>query len=480
MFACDHKRLKLSFNEFHDVKADDMPEYGDYCLLELKDGRYTAGEWYPDDYENKTVLAGYFNRGTADSVDVAEVARWHSLEHYDLTNCLEDEEIGWINMGPSGEETYTVQIGDFKSFEDGDFPKSEQFCLLIMKDGGLAAGRWNELREKYGCFIYASALASHSMEKVWAWTALSSDDVFEREQEEEREKLREEELNKNPVADLVKFKYGTDVEVYYKKALEKLQSEYPWASMAQMKKKTKYVIVPRHGEYIFGMDWGMFRGEREVREWTDGTTADDIVDFLCEYARETVKNSDPEVKFKYGYDIEVYLKKAFDNVKKDYRWLDRKIANGYCLYDIRQVNGDWEFMIKYAGNNEFYVDECTSADDFIGHVERNYQEAAIRANPVVEKYAVPREMMGKADLHGWYLERYEFYKLKTGDYKVFVQAGDRTTGGSREFFITPYCFEAKAYDEFLDRYLEIVPGGSFGLGKNDLLANKELKKFMGY
>ena len=137
-------------------------------------------------------------------------------------------------------------------------------------------------------------------------------------------------------------------------------------------------------------------------------------------------------------------------------------------------------MIKYAGNDEFYVDECSSADDFIGHVERNYQEAAIRANPVVEKYAVPREMMGKADLHGWYLERYEFYKLKTGDYKVFVQAGDRTTGGSREFFITPYCFEAKTYDEFLDRYLEIVPGGSFGLGKNDLLTNRELKKFMGY
>ena len=54
------------------------------------------------------------------------------------------------------------------------------------------------------------------------------------------------------------------------------------------------------------------------------------------------------------------------------------------------------------------------------------------------------------------------------------------TGGGREFFITPYCFEAKTYGEFLDRYLEIVPGGSFGLHKQDLLPNKELKEFLGY
>lgn len=61
-----------------------------------------------------------------------------------------------------------------------------------------------------------------------------------------------------------------------------------------------------------------------------------------------------------------------------------------------------------------------------------------------------------------------------------VQAGDRTTGGSREFFITPYCFAAKTYSEFLDRYLEIVPGFSFGLYKKDLLSNEDLRRFLGY
>ena len=61
-----------------------------------------------------------------------------------------------------------------------------------------------------------------------------------------------------------------------------------------------------------------------------------------------------------------------------------------------------------------------------------------------------------------------------------VTAGNRSTGGSRDFFITPDCFEAKTYEEFLDRYLEIVPGHSFGLGKKDLLPDKDLKEFLGY
>ncbi len=480
MFKCDYKKLKIFFNEFHDVDIKDMPEYGEYCLLELNDGRYTAGEWLPNDYEKKKVVSGKFNRGSFDSVDVAEVAKWHSLQRYDLTRCLENELIENIHNGEKTDDTYSVAMGDFKSFKDGDFPKKEQFCLLILNNGEMAAGRWDELGEKNGQFIYASALASHSMKKVWAWTPLSPDDVFEREEEKERERKKEEELNRNPVADPVKFKYGTDIAVYYEKALEKLKAEYPWATMAQMKKKTQYLIVPRHGQYIFGMDWGVFNGEPSVREWTDGATADEFVDFLCEYTRETVKNSNPEVKFKYGYDIEVYLKKALDNVKKDYHWIDKKIADGYCRYAIKQVDGEWEFLIKYSGDKKFSVEDCSSADNFIERVEHAYQEAALQANPVIAGYAVPRERIRGIELHGWYLERYEFSKLKTGDYKVLVQAGDRTTGGTRDFFITPYCFEAKTYEEFLDRYLEIVPGNSFGLHKKDLLGDEKLKKFLGY
>ena len=70
-----------------------MPEYGSYCLVETKDGRLWAGTWYPDDYKDKKSTAGKFSRGTADSFDVSEVSKWLALYRYDLTNCLEEEDI---------------------------------------------------------------------------------------------------------------------------------------------------------------------------------------------------------------------------------------------------------------------------------------------------------------------------------------------------------------------------------------------------
>ena len=477
MFACDYKTLSLSFNEFHNVEKKDMPKYGEFCLLELKDGRYTGGDWHPNEYP-KATIKGKFIRGTADSVDADEVAKWHSLDSYDLSNCLENEEIGNINLGPKEEDTYSVKFKGFKSTRDGKCPKEDQYCLLIMMDGGLAAGRWEKYPGKNnGAFIYAPALSSYSVDKVWAWTPLSSDQFFEMEEEAERERKLERKLNKNPSADPEKFKYGTDINVYYDKALEKLRKEYPWATLAQMKKGTPWEIVPVHGHYVFGQACGSYKGERTIHEWKYGSTADEFIDFLCKDAEDRVKNSNPEEKFKFGMDIEVYLEKAFENVKKDYRWLDKKMLKDACQYSIKQVDGDWEFIEKYKGNRHDFICECGSAERFIERVEEEYKDAALNANPVVDTYEPPFKSI---EIRGWNLEKYVFYKLKSGDYKVFVQAGDRVTGGSRTFFITPYCFEAKTYDEFLKRYLEIVPGESFGLSRKNLLPNKELKKFLGY
>ncbi len=45
MFNVNYKNLRLSFNDFHEFTDKDMPQYGEYCLLELKTGDYTAGGW---------------------------------------------------------------------------------------------------------------------------------------------------------------------------------------------------------------------------------------------------------------------------------------------------------------------------------------------------------------------------------------------------------------------------------------------------
>ena len=483
MFSCDHKKLRLSFNKFHNFEKNDLPEHGEFCLLELKDGRYTGGEWWPNNDNGKVkTISGKFIRGTAETVQPEEVAKWHSLDKDDLTNCLESEEVNWINIGEEGEDIYSVVFKDFKSTRDGKYPKDDQYCLLILTDGRLGAGRWEKYNSKYvkekGTFIYAPALAQHTVERVWAWTPLSSDDIFEKKQEEEKEKRLEKKLNRNPSTDPEKFKYGTDIKVYYEKALEKLRKKYPWATVTQMKKSGEWVITPLHGKYVFGQDHGTIMDIRQINEWKDGSSADEFIDFLCGYTEESVRDSDPERKFKFGMDINVYLDKAFANVKKDYRWADRKTLEKSCRYLIKQVDGEWEFVKDYGKQNGGeYVCNCPSAEKFIEYVENDYQNAALSANPVVDMYKVPH---GCVDIHGWYLERYEFSKLKSGDYKVYVQAGDRTTGGGRDFFITPYCFEAKTYEEFLDRYLEIVPGGAFGLFKQDLLPDMKLKNFLGY
>ncbi len=87
MFVVDYKNLRLSFNDFHIVADKGMPQYGEYCLLELKTGDYTAGGWLPSG--NGRTATGKFIRGTADTVDSEKVARWHSLDRYDLTESPE-------------------------------------------------------------------------------------------------------------------------------------------------------------------------------------------------------------------------------------------------------------------------------------------------------------------------------------------------------------------------------------------------------
>ena len=270
-YKCDYTKLILSFNEFHNAEADDMPQYGEFCLLELKDGRYTAGKWNPNDYK-KNSLSGEFIRGTADTVEIGEISKWHSLQRYDLADCLADKKIRQINLGSEGEEIHSAVFRGFRSLKDGDFPKSEQYCLLILKDGQLSAGRWDEwTKGKNGTFVYAPALACHSMNEVWAWTPLSSDEFFEAEEEGEKERKREEELNRNPSVDEELFKYGTDIEVYYEKALERLKKEYPWATVTQMKKVTPYAIAPCHGKLVFGQVSKSYYGTDTVTPWTGGS-----------------------------------------------------------------------------------------------------------------------------------------------------------------------------------------------------------------
>jgi hypothetical protein len=122
------------------------------------------------------------------------------------------------------------------------------------------------------------------------------------ELEHENEKKLEKKLNKNPSADPELFSYGMDINVYYEKALEKLRGEFRWATLAMMRKRTPvWQIAPLHGKYVFGQISKNYYDDSDiVTPWTEGTTADEFIDFLYGYTHDTVEHCNPEEKFKFG------------------------------------------------------------------------------------------------------------------------------------------------------------------------------------
>ena len=57
-----------------------------------------------------------------------------------------------------------------------------------------------------------------------------------------------------------------------------------------MKKAGLWEIVPKHGKYVFGQDQGNYGGMKIVEDWKDGSTAEEFIDFLCEYSKKSVEN----------------------------------------------------------------------------------------------------------------------------------------------------------------------------------------------
>ncbi len=182
-------------------------------------------------------------------------------------------------------------------------------------------------------------------------------------------------------------------------------------------------------------------------------------------------------KFPYGYDVDKYIEKAIEKMKYTYPWVKRELFDNRYKFTIEKKNNKYQYILNYHDdfNNMREVLDC-DGEKFIDQII-NYQEYKVQfANPVKDIFVVPGQS-GKV-FAGWHLENYEFRSHQLGGYSVFCQAGDRVTGGSRTFFIPPSYFDGD-YNEFLDKYIKLVPS-SFGFTKEELALIPELKKFLGY
>ena len=183
-------------------------------------------------------------------------------------------------------------------------------------------------------------------------------------------------------------------------------------------------------------------------------------------------------KFPYGHDVNKYIDKAIEILKFTYPWAKKEIFNKKYEYFIKKINNRYQYLYTYHWDNSKEETKVLNVDGekFIDNIIWNQEYTIQEYNPIKEVFIVPGQS-GKS-LNGWYLENYEFRSHKLGGYSVFCQAGDRVTGGSRTFFIPPSYFENN-YEEFLDKYIKLVPP-SFGFTKEELASIPELKKFLGY
>lgn len=185
-------------------------------------------------------------------------------------------------------------------------------------------------------------------------------------------------------------------------------------------------------------------------------------------------------KFPYGYDVNKYLDKAYDVIKKTFFWVRKDMFDERYEYDIEKEDKHYEYVYYYNSEDgekrRTIMNWCKTPEDFYSAIMNHNEYKIASYNPIKDTFKVP--IACGTDAHGWYLERYEFSSHELGGYTVFVQAGDRTTGGSRTFYIPQDYFDG-TFDEFLDKYIVLVPR-SFGMGKEDLKNTKGLKEFLGF
>ena len=182
--------------------------------------------------------------------------------------------------------------------------------------------------------------------------------------------------------------------------------------------------------------------------------------------------------FFLGTDIEAYIEEALRRLKKKYFWAMREMFDKHRTYKIEETDGKKEFVSIYTWDDKTSKREAEGWDGelFIEKIVNDQYWMIENANDVKEVFDV-RPDYG-VDCHGWCLERFEFRSHVLGGYSAFVQAGDRCTGVSREFFFDQDQMSG-TFEEFLQKNGELL-SGAFGLDRDYMREFKGLKEFLGF
>ena len=53
-------------------------------------------------------------------------------------------------------------------------------------------------------------------------------------------------------------------------------------------------------------------------------------------------------KFPYGYDLNAYIDKAFEQMKADFPWATRDMIAEHIYYGIEKVGDDYQYVLQYV------------------------------------------------------------------------------------------------------------------------------------
>lgn len=389
----------------------------------------------------------------------------------------------------------SVVFRNFHFVDNGDYPDDLVFCFLVLTDGSQTAGRWWPLSsEEKGHFVRGTGDAV-PLDKVYAWLALDNWNI---------KKL----LNNDEVGTILighASDYSIEINGFYSFEDDKLPQEKQYCLLLLKKGKISggkwhdggpYLDAPGYfehgpaGSIIDVADveaWAALDPDKEIKP--DSLFANVVL------PEKTVKKEEktepqkrkynPQKKFKYGFDVEVYLNKAIDILNDSYPWVTRRHLDPHYNFAIEKEAGEYQYVSFFEAKNGEKTREVLKgfcgemdADEFIKHIVFCHESYVLSNNEIIDEYRVP---FYPVTIGGdWHLEQYVFKKRASGDYTVYVQAGDRCAGSGREFGISRRCFEQQSFDGFLDEYEKIVPGKNFGLNKEDLIDDGQLKAFLGY
>ena len=182
-------------------------------------------------------------------------------------------------------------------------------------------------------------------------------------------------------------------------------------------------------------------------------------------------------KFTYGFDIKDYTDEALRRLQFNHSWVTEEHLDKRYSFAIEKEGRKHVFVEYYRYDDGRTTREVYEGDGegFVKHIVWCHESYVEWNNEVTETFRLDLPCL---EFNGWFLERYDFEKHELGGVSTNIQAGNRSTGGNRHFFLPDSFFEG-TYDEFIEKYNNLVPG-CFSLEKEWLDKNKGLKKFLGF